>query len=103
MRIVLKPDGRLIFVEHGRSEDARVRDLARSHNAVLEANWSGCHLGRKVDDFITGAGFRIMEQNTFYLPGSRPMTYTYRGSQLGICVNDFGENLLDYCWTLRCK
>jgi hypothetical protein len=38
----------------------------------------GCHLNRKIDDLITAAGFRI-EMKTCYLPGPRPMTYTYQG------------------------
>ncbi len=39
----------------------------------------GCHLNRKIDDLIQAAGFQITEQSNFYLPGPRPMTYTYQG------------------------
>ena len=39
----------------------------------------GCHLNRKIDELITTAGFEIVELKTFYLPGPRPMTYTYQG------------------------
>jgi len=39
----------------------------------------GCHLNRKIDDLIKAAGFQITEQKNFYLPGPRPMTYTYQG------------------------
>lgn len=39
---------------------------------------AGCHLHRKIDELITAAGFQITELKTFYLPGPRPMTYTYQ-------------------------
>jgi hypothetical protein len=37
------------------------------------------HLNRKIDDLIAAAGFRIVELTTCYLPGPRPLTYTYQG------------------------
>lgn len=79
MRRVLKRDGRLIFVEHGRSKDAGVRTWQDRITPFWKRIGGGCHLNRKVDDLITGAGFHIIEQRTFYLPGPRPMTYTYQG------------------------
>jgi hypothetical protein len=39
----------------------------------------GCHLNRQIDKLITEAGFRITELKTSYLPGPRPLTYTYEG------------------------
>jgi hypothetical protein len=39
----------------------------------------GCHLDRRIDELLTGAGFRIAELRTAYLPGPRPFTYTYEG------------------------
>jgi hypothetical protein len=39
----------------------------------------GCNLNRKIDDLIRSAGFDISELQTKYLPGPRPLTYTYRG------------------------
>lgn len=79
MRRVLKPEGRLIFVEHGSSEDARVRTWQDRMTPFWKRIGGGCHLNRKVDDLITGAGFHIMELKNFYLPGPRPITYTYQG------------------------
>ena len=39
----------------------------------------GCHLNRKIDELIEAAGFQITTLTTCYLPGPRPMTYTYQG------------------------
>ena len=39
----------------------------------------GCHLNRSINELIRAAGFHITDQRNFYLPGPRPMTYTYQG------------------------
>jgi ubiquinone/menaquinone biosynthesis C-methylase UbiE len=79
MARVMKPGGQLMFLEHGRAPDPRVV----SWQDRLTPHWKriagGCHLNRKVDELIIGAGFQITELKTFYLPGPRPMTYTYQG------------------------
>lgn len=79
MRRVLKPNGRLIFVEHGRSTDATVTAWQDRMTPIWKRIGGGCHLNRKVDDLIRTAGFQVAEQKNFYLPGPRPMTYTYQG------------------------
>ena len=76
---VLKPSGRLIFVEHGRSSDPGVVAWQDRITPAWKRIGGGCHLNRKIDDLITGAGFQIVELRTNYLPGPRPMTYTYQG------------------------
>jgi ubiquinone/menaquinone biosynthesis C-methylase UbiE len=79
VRRVLKREGRLIFVEHGRAPDRKVAAWQDRLTPVWKHATGGCHLNRKVDDLIAGAGFRITELTTCYLPGPRPMTYTYQG------------------------
>jgi ubiquinone/menaquinone biosynthesis C-methylase UbiE len=76
---VLKPNGRLIFVEHGRSSDPSVIIWQDRITPMWKQIGGGCHLNRKIDDLITGAGFQIVELRTNYIPGPRPMTYTYQG------------------------
>jgi ubiquinone/menaquinone biosynthesis C-methylase UbiE len=79
MRRVLKPDGRLIFVEHGRAPDARVAAWQDRLNPVWKRIGGGCNLNRKTDQLLVQSGFQILELKTIYLPGPRPMTYTYQG------------------------
>jgi ubiquinone/menaquinone biosynthesis C-methylase UbiE len=61
MRRVLKPDGRLLFVEHGLSPDPRIKRW----NHRLTPFWchlaGGCHLDQKMGDLIRSAGFSIIE------------------------------------------
>jgi ubiquinone/menaquinone biosynthesis C-methylase UbiE len=80
MRRVLKPEGDLIFVEHGRAPDGKVAAWQDRLTPVWKHATGGCHLNRKVDDLISDAGFHITELTTSYLPGPRPMTYTYQGA-----------------------
>lgn len=79
MKRVLKVTGSVLFVEHGHAPD---RDVAVWQDRLTPA-WKriggGCHLNRKIDELIVAAGFQITELRTFYLPGPRPMTYTYQG------------------------
>ena len=77
---VLKMDGRLIFVEHGRSHDPGVLAWQDRLTPIWRHIGGGCHLNRPIDRLITAAGFRIAELETGYLPGPRPMTFTYQGS-----------------------
>jgi ubiquinone/menaquinone biosynthesis C-methylase UbiE len=79
MKRVLKPGGHLIFVEHGRAPDHGVAVWQDRLTPAWKRIGGGCHLNRKVDELITKAGFQITDLRTFYLPGPRPMTYTYQG------------------------
>lgn len=79
IRRVLRTDGRLIFVEHGHAPDRGVAIWQDRLTPLWKRIGGGCHLNRKIDKLITAAGFRITELKTNYLPGPRPMTYTYQG------------------------
>jgi ubiquinone/menaquinone biosynthesis C-methylase UbiE len=79
IRRVLKPSGRLIFIEHGRSPDANVTRWQDRLTPAWKRIAGGCHLDRRIDELIRGAGFQILDLQTFYLPGPHPMTYTYKG------------------------
>jgi ubiquinone/menaquinone biosynthesis C-methylase UbiE len=79
MRRVLKATGSLIFIEHGRARESRVAAWQERLTPLWKRVAGGCHLNRKVDHLISGAGFQISELRTFYMKGPRPMTYTYQG------------------------
>jgi ubiquinone/menaquinone biosynthesis C-methylase UbiE len=79
MKRVLKASGRLIFIEHGRAADPAVVAWQDRLTPVWRRLVGGCHLNRQIDELITAAGFQISELKTCYLPGPRPMTYTYQG------------------------
>jgi hypothetical protein len=79
MKRVLKSDGRLVFVEHGRSPDAGVARWQDRLTPLWKRISGGCHLNRKVHDIVESAGFQVSELTTTYIPGPRPMTFTYQG------------------------
>ncbi|PYS51728.1 MAG: SAM-dependent methyltransferase [Acidobacteria bacterium] len=76
---VLKPDGRLLFVEHGLSPDASVRRWQDRLTPVWKRIGGGCHLNRAISRLIQDAGFRIERIETGYMKGLKPMTYMYEG------------------------
>jgi ubiquinone/menaquinone biosynthesis C-methylase UbiE len=76
---VLKPEGRLLFVEHGRSPDGRVRAWQDRLTPAWSRLAGGCHLNRSIASLVAGAGFRIVEIELGYGGGPRPAAYLYRG------------------------
>ena len=80
MKRVLKPGGRLLFVEHGRSHDVAIERWQNRLNLVWRVIAGGCNLNRAIDELVREAGFQIDELDTEYLPGPRIMTFTYRGA-----------------------
>jgi ubiquinone/menaquinone biosynthesis C-methylase UbiE len=80
MRRVLGPDGRLLFVEHGRAPQPGVARWQERLDPLWLRLSGGCHLSRKIDDLLSDAGFRIEGLKTGYIPGPRIMTFLYEGA-----------------------
>ena len=82
VRRVLKPDGALHFLEHGRAPTESVRRWQHRLHPVHSRIAGGCHLDRPIDEMITHAGLLIRELETGYGDGPRPFSYLYRGRAL---------------------
>jgi ubiquinone/menaquinone biosynthesis C-methylase UbiE len=80
MRRVLRPGGKLLFVEHGLAPDEAVRWWQDRLTPAWRCISGGCHLNRPIRSMIEGAGFRIDRIETGYMPGPKPMTFMYEGS-----------------------
>lgn len=77
---VVKPGGRLLFLEHGQSPDRSVRRWQDSLTPVWKYLGDGCHLNRPMDQVIQEQGWNVAALDTFYLPGvPRPFGYFYQG------------------------
>ena len=79
MRRALKPDGRLLFVEHGLAPEPRIQCWQNWLTPCWRRLGGGCHLNRKMDDLIRAGGFRVDDIQTGYMQGPKPMTFMYQG------------------------
>ena len=80
MRRVLKPTGRLLFVEHGRANDPNVRRWQDRLTPLWRRIAGGCHLNRAIGQLIEDAGFRIERMDAGYMKGPKPITFMYEGA-----------------------
>ena len=61
LRRVLKPGGRLLFIEHVRAEDAGLARWQDRLNGINRVVARGCNCNRSTVDAIRGAGFAIVD------------------------------------------
>jgi|TARA_B100001113_G_scaffold318954_1_gene287304 ubiquinone/menaquinone biosynthesis C-methylase UbiE len=81
MHRVLKPDGKLIFCEHGLAPDPKVAKWQRRIDPFWGKIAGGCHLNRDIPNLITAAGFEITKMEEMYLPSTPSFAgYNYWGS-----------------------
>jgi ubiquinone/menaquinone biosynthesis C-methylase UbiE len=80
MHRVLKPAGRLLFVEHGRAPDPNVVWWQDRLTPIWKRLGGGCHLNRAIGSLIEGAGFQFERLETGYMRGAKPMAFMYEGS-----------------------
>jgi ubiquinone/menaquinone biosynthesis C-methylase UbiE len=67
---VLKPGGKLHFVEHGLAPDEGVRRWQHRLEPVQKRVFGGCHLTRPIVDLLKNAGFTIEDLDEFYEEGA---------------------------------
>lgn len=80
IRRVLKPDGRFIFWEHGRSDDPNIANWQDKLNPLQRVIGAGCNMNRKIDELIASAGFEITILDRFLMPKTpRLLAEMYRG------------------------
>ncbi|MBS3803249.1 MAG: class I SAM-dependent methyltransferase [Oleiphilaceae bacterium] len=68
MARVLRPDGQLLFLEHGQSPQSNVRKWQDRITPGWKKIAGGCHLNRPIDELIEQGGFHIEQLDTFYMP-----------------------------------
>jgi ubiquinone/menaquinone biosynthesis C-methylase UbiE len=79
MRRVLKPGGNLIFVEHGRSDEAHIAKWQRRIEPIWKKIGGGCHLTRRADELLVDGGFTLMSQESGYAPGPKVAAFMVHG------------------------
>jgi hypothetical protein len=76
---VLRPGGRLHFLEHGLSPDPKVACWQHRLTPLQKRVFGGCHFDRPITQLITAAGFQILTIENPYLPGPKTPSYLYLG------------------------
>lgn len=79
MRRVLKHGRTLLFAEHGLAPETRVQGWQQRLNPLWSSIAGGCNLNRKIDDLVAQAGFRVVDLQTEYAKGPKPMSFIYCG------------------------
>jgi ubiquinone/menaquinone biosynthesis C-methylase UbiE len=80
MKRVLKPDGQLIFSEHGKAPDVDVQKWQKRVNPVWKKLAGGCNLDRDIPSLIETVGFKIEKLEQRYVKGPKIATYQYFGT-----------------------
>lgn len=62
---VLKPGGRFLFLEHGRSDSHTIAMWQDRLNSIQNVIGCGCNLNRQIDHIITQAGLKISQLDRF--------------------------------------
>lgn len=65
---VLKPDGQLLFSEHGLAPDEGISKWQRRIEPIWKPLAGGCHLTRDTGQMLTSSGFALEGMETMYLP-----------------------------------
>jgi ubiquinone/menaquinone biosynthesis C-methylase UbiE len=80
MHRVLRPTGRLLFVEHGRAPEPRVRWWQDQLTPAWKRIGGGCHLNRAIQSLIDDGGFQFDRFETGYMRGPKPLAFMYEGT-----------------------
>ncbi|HUY16306.1 MAG TPA: methyltransferase domain-containing protein [Acidimicrobiales bacterium] len=82
---VLKPGGSVHFVEHGHAPDATTARWQRRIEPLNKKLAGGCHLTRRVPEYLEQAGFVIEHLDSYYFDGEpKPFGYTFEGRALKV-------------------
>jgi len=81
---VLKPGGKLLYSEHGKSPDRGTEEWQNLLNPLWRRVSGGCNLNRDIPTIIKQHGFKTDDLSTQYMPGWRLTSYSYWGSALKV-------------------
>lgn len=79
MRRVLKADGRYVFIEHGRADEAGTARWQDRINPLWRRVCDGCNINRKIDRLVEEGGFELASLDRFRADGPGIVAQMYRG------------------------
>ena len=77
---VLKPNGKLLFCEHGKAPDKAIQKWQNRINPLWKLVGGGCNLNKDIPKLIEGNGFTFKKIETMYIPGWKPASFNYWGA-----------------------
>jgi ubiquinone/menaquinone biosynthesis C-methylase UbiE len=77
---VLRPEGKLLFCEHGLAPDEGARKWQNRINPGWRRVAGGCNVNRDIPGLLASSGFRVVVDERMYIPGIRVLSYNYWGS-----------------------
>ena len=75
---VLKPNGKFLFIEHGKSTRGVITEIQNFLTPFSRTFAGGCHMNRNIEKLILDAGFQMQSIEKFGL-NSRPSGFMYKG------------------------
>lgn len=79
MRRVLKPHGKYLFIEHGRSPKPSVAKWQDRVNPLWSTLTHGCNINRPIARLVGDAGFELETLREFKVAGPSLTSYMYSG------------------------
>ena len=76
---VLKPDGQLLFCEHGKAPDDHIAQWQNRLNPFWKHIAGGCNLNRDIPRLIKNSGFTIKNIDMAYMSNFRLISFNYQG------------------------
>jgi ubiquinone/menaquinone biosynthesis C-methylase UbiE len=79
IRRVLRPNGTLRFVEHGRSPEPAVARWQDRITPLQRHLGGGCHINRPIKELLTRSGLTLDRMDNYYAKGPKAFDYMYEG------------------------
>lgn len=80
MTRILKPDGHILFTEHGKAPDAAIAKWQQRIDPVWKKISGGCHSGRDIPALFHAADLDVVSLDAMYIPGPKVLAYNYWGA-----------------------
>jgi len=83
MTRILKPSGKIFFVEHGKAPDENVHKWQNRIDPLWGKIAGGCHSGRNIPELFQQADLTLETLEQSYIPGPKVLSYNYWGVARG--------------------
>jgi ubiquinone/menaquinone biosynthesis C-methylase UbiE len=79
MRRVLRPGGKYVFIEHGRSQSEGTARWQDRLNPLWLGLTGECNINRRIDQIVEAGGFELTSMDRFLGDGPKILASLYRG------------------------